>query len=66
MKIKELKNKIVLAELDPNCSYIMLCGKGFVNCEDIENIQVPSNILIQYVFVNDIDKAVKFIEIPKK
>lgn len=66
MKIKELKNKIVLAELDPKCDYIMLCNKYSLTEKDINNIQISSNTLINLVWVEDVDKAIKFIEIPKK
>lgn len=66
MRVIEHNNKIVLAELDPNCDYIMLCNPDLVRYEDIKNIQVRSDVNISIVSAFDVDKAVRFVEVPKK
>ena len=66
MRIKELKNKIVLAELDPEANYIMLVNPAFVKKGQLNELQVDSGMKIYFLFVHNIDKAIKFVEIPKK
>lgn len=66
MKIKELKNKIVLAELDSKAAYIMLFNKSLVPFEFIRDLRIPSNIFIYIIPTDDVDKAIKFVEIPNK
>ena len=67
MKVKEYKNKIVLAELNPKASYIMLVNVNFVPIEEIFRLQMPMGAPhINILAVADVDKAVKFVEIPRK
>jgi len=65
MKIKEYKNKIVIAELNPKCSYLVLFNPHLVPQGQLLNIKSPG-VLIQFVRVEDVDKAIRFVEIKKK
>lgn len=65
MKIKELKNKIVLAELDPKASYIMLVNRRLIRHELIKNMQIPNGVFIYVIPTDDVDKSLKFVEIPR-
>ena len=67
MKVKEYKNKIIITELDPDADYIMLFNPAFVR--DINTFLKEATISKSKIYllaVSDVDKAVKFVEIPKK
>lgn len=66
MKIEELDDKIVLAELNPKASYIMLYNRALIPFDAIKDIRIPSNIFIYIIPTDNIDKSLKFVEIPKK
>ena len=63
MKVREYKNKIVLAELDPKAKYLMLISRDYVRPDDIQlpGYDGPGIWLIP---VRDVDKAVRFVEVP--
>ena len=61
MKVKEYKNKIVINELNPSQRYICLVNPDLVRMESL-----PKSKYIWYVLVFDVDKAVRFIGVPKK
>ena len=66
MKIKEYKNKIVLAEINPECDYILLYDCSQIPTDRIRKLEVPKGVFIQLIPVYDVDKAIRFVEIPKK
>lgn len=68
MKIKELKNKIVITELDPNAEYICLVNPEHVKPESLymANLSHHKGNPIPCVLVSDVDKAIRFVEIKPK
>lgn len=64
MKIITRKDKIVLAELRPDCSYIMLINPYTVKMETIRNLHASQPI--QIVLTNDVNDSIRFVEVPKK
>ena len=80
MKIKEYKHKIVLSEINPKFKYIMLVDVTQVGHEQIAMLLNPiivktksgkfknkfplSNIFV--IICQNVDKAIRFVEIPKK
>jgi len=68
MKVKELKNKIILAELDPNADYIMLVSECNVCPGVLEGLLKSARSFkskIYILWVTDVDKAVRFVKVPK-
>lgn len=67
MKITELKDKILIAELDPEKDYICLVNPAFVSLNTLKVARSKNKTLREYpvVFTSDITKAIGFIEIPK-
>ena len=65
MKITELKDKILIAELKPNCDYILLVNMNLVNFKTLQYAQgaIPRIKKIPIVIVQDVEKSVRFIEI---
>lgn len=64
MKITELKDKIIIAELDPDCDYICLVNPALlVNEADFLEIKSPTKKEIPIVYVRDVHKAVSFVEV---
>ena len=67
MRVKEYKNKIVLAELDPNCDYLIVANAGEVRYEDLQQaLSAYPNRKFGILGVHDVDKAIRFVEVPKK
>jgi len=66
MKVKEYKNKIVIAELNPKCSYLVLFNPHLVSWGVLSKIKVKAGVLLQFVPVEDVDKAVRFVEVKRK
>ena len=62
MKIKELKNKILIAELDPNADYILLVNPALTRMDTLRVANFKRKP-IPIVIVMDVDKAVRFVEI---
>jgi len=68
MKIKELKNKIIIAELDPKADYVILVRMGQVRTQDLEYAKGQNEQIRKMPVVGvygDIDKAIRFVEVPK-
>lgn len=65
MKIKELKNKIVIAELDPNTEYICIADPSNVKMSTLV-AALKKHRVIPIVIAYNIDKAIKFIEVKSK
>ena len=66
MKVITRKNNIVLAELNPDAEYIMLVNPMNTRMETIHKLQTSTKVHIQVVLVQDINGAIRFVEIPKK
>lgn len=67
MKITELPDKILIAELDPEKDYIMLVNPSNVDTQSLEYAKSESKRLksIPVILTYDTEKSVKFVEIPK-
>jgi len=68
MKVTELKNKIIIAELDPKKDYIVLVSAEHIRTADLQLAKgiIPRLNKIPIVrIVGDIDKAIRFVEVPK-
>ena len=65
MKIRELKNKIVIAELDPNSESICLADPSKVRLDTLR-AALKEKRRIPIIVVNDVDKSIKFVEIIKE
>lgn len=65
MKVEELDDKIIIAELDPGCDYIclvnpaLMVGASFAEQMD----RVEFNRSVPIVHVRDVHKAVSFVEV---
>lgn len=67
MKIKEYKNKIIIAELDKDCDYLIIANSDLVSYETlISALSVYKDRKFGIIGTSDVDKAVRFVEIPKK
>lgn len=68
MKITELKDKIVIAELDPKKDYIILVNPDLVSAQSLSYVKQANAEIrkMPVLIVRDIDKAIRFIEVPKK
>lgn len=68
MKITELKDKILIAELDPEKDYICLVNPTHVNMTSLKYAKGKNKTFrdIPVVITMDVDKSIRFIEIPKK
>lgn len=65
MKVIQRKNKLVLAELDPNASYIMLVNPSYVNVDSLKKMIVPNGVMVQILITSNVNDSVRFVEIPK-
>lgn len=65
MKVQELKNKILIAELDPKCEYICLVNPILVRMDTLKMAGLNKR-KIPIVIVHDIEKAIKFVEVRKE
>jgi hypothetical protein len=69
MEVKEYKNKIVIAKLDPDADYIMLWDSSYIQAEKMEDFLKTTRVRgarIYVLQVHGVDKAIKFVEIPEK
>lgn len=70
MKVKEIKDKILITEIDPNKYYICLINKNNVRESEFSMVhELPRKVTDRIAFVGidgDIDKCIRFIEIPSK
>ena len=69
MKVTELKNKIVIAELDPEKDYIVLVDPNNVGMSSLRVARGKNDRLreIPVVIAHNLEKPViQFIEVPKK
>ena len=68
MKVKEIKNKIILAELDPTVDYIMLVSEINVTPDSLQDLLRTvrsSESKIYILWVTDVNEAVRFVKVPK-
>lgn len=65
MKIKELKNKILIAELDPNAEYICIVDPTNVRMETLV-AALKKHRVIPIVIAHNVDKAIRFVEVKSK
>lgn len=66
MKVAELNNKIAISEIDLNTDYIMLVNPNLVCANSLSEIRIDNGVRITYVPVRDVEKAVRFIKVPRK
>lgn len=66
MRITELKNKIIIAELDPKANYICIVNPDLVRMSDFNNVQLPAGMTLPIIRVHDINRAIKFVKVPKQ
>ena len=65
MKVKGLKDKILIAELDPEKDYICLVNPAYVQSNSLKLVKLIRKRDIPIVLVANVNKAVRFIEVPK-
>ena len=66
MKVKQLNDKILIAELDPKADYICIANPALVRGRDLKLIKPLRRKSITIVWAHDIKNAIRFVKIPKK